>query len=170
MPIRAAAALVAAATLAAPALAEFREVEAEGTVPQVADRLAAAVEEAGATLFARVDHAAGAEAAGLELEPATLLVFGNPELGTPVLQADLKAGLYLPLRVLVMDRDGQTFIVYEDVRAMLDELDVPPAAPYLEPISDALEALTTGVAEAPEGEMPPETSDEDDPAEGPAPQ
>ena len=150
-----------AALAATPAAAAFIEVEAEGSVARVADRLEAAVTEAGATVFARVDHAGGAASVEMELEDAELLIFGTPRLGTPVLQADLKAGLYLPLRVLVMDRDGQTFIVYEDVLDMLDELDVPDGAPYLQPIAAALERLTTGAAEAPEGEaLEAETGDD----------
>ena len=64
------------------------------------DRLAAAVEGAGATVFARIDHAAGAEKAGMALRPTILLIFGNPQIGTPALQAGQSIGMDLPLRVV----------------------------------------------------------------------
>ena len=67
-------------------------------LPATMDALEAAVTGAGATVFARVDHAAGAEGIGMALTPAQLLIFGNPALGTPAMQADPLAGLYLPLQ------------------------------------------------------------------------
>ena len=70
-------------------------------VPTTMDRLESAVEAAGAEVFARVDHAAGAEKAEMELRPTQLLIFGNPKLGTPAMQDAQTAGLDLPMRVLV---------------------------------------------------------------------
>jgi uncharacterized protein (DUF302 family) len=55
-------------------------------------------------LFARIDHAAGARAVGLALGDEVVLVFGNPQAGTPLMQADPLVGLDLPLRVLVCER------------------------------------------------------------------
>lgn len=81
-------------------------------VATTADRLVAAVEGAGATVFARVDHQKGAMSVGTEIPGATLVVFGNPKIGTPIIAENPKAGLDLPIRVLIWDENGQTMIGY----------------------------------------------------------
>lgn len=142
-------AAVATAALfsASGAQADFDRVPAQGSVEAVTNRLAAAVEGAGARVFARVDHAAGAAEAGMELRPAQLLVFGNPKLGTPAMQDDPRAGLMLPLRVLVYeDEDGQVWLTYEEVEEMFDDLDIDDDADYVERMEDALENLTDKAA------------------------
>ncbi len=122
---------------------DITKVKASADVAATMDALEAAVNGAGATVFARVDHAAGAAKAGLELAPAQVLIFGNPKLGTPVMQDDPLAGLYLPLRVLVYrDGDGQTWLAYEDPAAMLAGLNVPADAAYLQKMTGALAKLT----------------------------
>lgn len=134
---------------AAPALADddFIEVPATGTVPEVADRLVAAIEEAGATVFARVDHAAGAESAGMELAPMELVIFGNPQLGTPAIQASPLAGLALPMKVLVwQDATGAVKLSYEDPEQMLDEADVDDDLPVIGKMRGALQRLTGAAA------------------------
>ena len=65
------------------------------------DRLTAALAAKGITVFARIDHAAGAASVGLPLRPTTLLIFGNPVAGTPLMQAAQTAGIDLPLKALV---------------------------------------------------------------------
>ncbi|MBT8425826.1 MAG: DUF302 domain-containing protein [Silicimonas sp.] len=141
--------LVTAAILtlaAGPALAEYVNVPAEGSVSEAADRLVSAAEGAGATIFARVPHSKGAMSVEMELQDAELVIFGNPKLGTPALQADIRSGLVLPLRVLVHDADGQTTITYESVDAMFEGLDIPADAAYRQAISGALDKLTGAAA------------------------
>ncbi|WP_101068209.1 DUF302 domain-containing protein [Roseovarius salinarum] len=147
--IFAAATLMLAPLLTAPAAAaDLTRVESARGVAATADALEAAVEGAGATVFARVDHAAGARSAGMDLRPAQLLVFGNPRLGTPAMQDAPEAGLFLPMRVLVHeDADGQTLLVYEDPAAMLGDLDgVAAGAGYIEKMTGALAKLTAKAA------------------------
>ena len=138
------------ATLAAtPAFAsdDILRVEATGDVATVMDRLEAAVTGAGATVFARVDHGAGAASVEMELADAELLIFGNPKLGTPAMQADMHAGIFLPLRVLVYaDANGQTWLAYEDPREMLDDLSITADAPFLGAMEGALKNLTGAAA------------------------
>ncbi|MEM1064889.1 MAG: DUF302 domain-containing protein [Pseudomonadota bacterium] len=129
-----------------PAAAEFVRVEAAGTVAETADRLEAAVTEAGANVFARVNHGGGAASVDMELADAELLVFGNPMLGTPALQADLRAGLVLPLRVLVYDDGGQTVLLYENPADMFAEFDVPADAEVVQRMTGALGNLTGAAA------------------------
>lgn len=84
-------------------------------VPDTIDRLRDAVAAAGLQVFARVDHAAGAREAGLELRPTELLVFGNARGGTPLMQDTQTAGIDLPLKALAWaDEDGQTWLSYND--------------------------------------------------------
>ena len=79
------------------------------------DRLRDAVTAAGLQVFARVDHAAGARAAGLELRPTELLMFGNARGGTLLMQDQQAAGIDLPLKALAWaDEDGQTWLSYND--------------------------------------------------------
>jgi uncharacterized protein (DUF302 family) len=70
-------------------------------------RLIDAIERRSLTVFARVDHAGAARAAGLELPDEEVIVFGNPQAGTPLMQSDPRVGIELPLRVLIWaDADG----------------------------------------------------------------
>lgn len=69
-------------------------------------RVQRAIAERGLTVFARIDHRAGARAQGLDMQEATVLVFGNPRLGTPAMLEQPLAALDLPLRVLVWEQDA----------------------------------------------------------------
>jgi len=75
-------------------------------------KLKAAIEASPAKLVALVDHAAGAASVNLPLEPSTLFIFGNPAIGTPVMQANPLAGLDLPLKMLVYVDGGQVKVAY----------------------------------------------------------
>lgn len=78
-------------------------------------RLEAEVRAKGMTVFARVDHAAGAAEAGLPLRPTDLLIFGAARGGTPLMQAAQTIGIDLPLKALVwQDEEGKTFLSYND--------------------------------------------------------
>jgi uncharacterized protein (DUF302 family) len=122
----------------------IERVKAAGDVAVTMDALEAAVTGAGATVFARVDHAAGATGAGMELAPSQLLIFGNPKLGTPAMQDDPLAGLYLPLKVLVYQGgDGQVWLAYEDPAQMVSGLGgIQPDAGYIAKMTGALKTLT----------------------------
>jgi len=79
------------------------------------DRLEAKVKAKGLTVFARIDHAAGAAAVGLSLRPTELLIFGNAKGGTPLMQAVQTIGIELPLKALVwQDVSGSTWLSYND--------------------------------------------------------
>jgi len=81
------------------------------------DRLEAEVKAKGMTVFARIDHAAGAAQVGLELRPTELLIFGNAKGGTPSMQSNQTIGIDLPLKALVwQDASGSTWLSYNDPR------------------------------------------------------
>ena len=78
-------------------------------------RLEAEVKARGMTVFARIDHAAGAAGAGLPLRPTELLIFGNAKAGTPLMQTVQTTGIDLPLKALVWeDGSGATWLSYND--------------------------------------------------------
>jgi uncharacterized protein (DUF302 family) len=80
-------------------------------------RLEAEVAAKGLTVFARIDHAAGAKKAGLPLRPTDLLIFGNAKSGTPLMQSVQTTGIDLPLKALVwQDESGATWLSYSDPR------------------------------------------------------
>jgi uncharacterized protein (DUF302 family) len=79
------------------------------------DRLEAAVKAKGMTVFARIDHAAGAADAGLSLRPTAVLIFGNAKAGTPLMQSVQTVGIDLPLKALIwQDTSGDTWLSYND--------------------------------------------------------
>jgi uncharacterized protein (DUF302 family) len=79
------------------------------------NRLDTAVKAKGMTVFARIDHAAGAAAVGLSLRPTEVLIFGNAKGGTPLMQSVQTIGIDLPLKALVwQDAAGDTWLSYND--------------------------------------------------------
>ena len=83
------------------------------SVKDTIDRLEADVKSRGLTVFARIDHAAGAQAVGMALRPTELLIFGNAKGGTPLMQARQSIGIDLPLKALVWeDANGKTSVSY----------------------------------------------------------
>ncbi len=77
------------------------------------ERFEAAVRAKGWTVFAKLDHAAAAEAAGLQLRPRTVVVFGNPKGGTPAMRTNPTLAIDLPLKALVWeDESGKVWLTY----------------------------------------------------------
>jgi uncharacterized protein (DUF302 family) len=97
--------------------------------------LTAAITQAGLVLFHSVDHQAGARDLGLEMPPTTVLTYGHPKGGTPIMLAAPCAALELPLRVLVRVRDdGKTVIAFHPIASILRRAGVPdPLAARLDP-------------------------------------
>lgn len=91
-------------------------------------RVRSAIHSAGMQIFAVVDHAAAAADVDLSMPPTTVLIYGNPKGGTPVMLASPVAALDLPLRVLVReDRSGRTFIAFHPIAQTLRKAGVPEA-------------------------------------------
>lgn len=83
-------------------------------------RLQTAVQAKGMKVFALVDHQAAAKEIGLQMQPATVLIFGTPKAGTPLMVKDPAFALQLPLRVLVTEVNGQVQVVFNDTHALID--------------------------------------------------
>ena len=105
-----------------------------------------ALDRRGVQMFAVVDHAAGAASAGLELADEVVVTFGNPAVGTPLMQVDPRSGIDLPLRMLIWDDNGTTRIAYEDPHALADRFDVPPSLPQLDGMAGLLAQLAEEIA------------------------
>lgn len=138
-------AAMAALGLALPAAAaDLIAKPSPHSVADTAARFVAAVEGAGAKVFAQVDHAAGAASIDAELRPTVMILFGNPNIGTPVMQADQAAGIDLPLRMLVWeDAEGQVSIGYLPPTELAARYDVPEDLKALQMMAGALDKLTS---------------------------
>ena len=105
------------------------------------DRLEAQVKERGLNVFARIDHAAGASKIGKTLRPTELLIFGNPQGGTPFMECAQTVGIDLPLKALVWDdAAGQTWLSYNDP-AYLGQRHGAAQCPSVEGLRKALAGL-----------------------------
>lgn len=137
----------ALACLALPAVGEVVQVKSAKAVGATVDALEAIVADAGAKVVARVDHGAGAVSVNLPIGESQLLIFGNPALGTPAMQADPLAGLHLPLKVLVYaDADGQVWLAYEKPADMFAGLAIPGDAEVVTKMTGALAKFTEAAA------------------------
>ncbi len=88
-------------------------VKSSHNVLTTANRLESALQEKGITVFARIDHAAGAQQIGQALKPTLLIIFGSPAMGTPLIQRSRSIGLDLPLKALIWeDSAGQVWFTY----------------------------------------------------------
>ena len=112
------------------------------------DRLEAEVRAKGMEVFARVDHAAGARQAGMNLRPTEVLIFGAAKGGTPLMQASQTMGIDLPLKALVWeDESGQTWISTNDPTWLAQRHGVEAmAGGVARALSDMLAALTKNAA------------------------
>lgn len=88
-------------------------VKSSHTVKETADRLENILQKNGMTLFARIDHAAGARKVGKELRPTEVLIFGNPKVGTPLMLCGQSMAIDLPQKALIWkDETGQVWFSY----------------------------------------------------------
>jgi len=116
------------------------------SVAETMDRLATAAEERGLNVFSRVDHAAGAAGAGLDLPPTQVLVIGNPNVGTALMQADRRTALSLPLRVAAWQENGTVWVGYWSPQVFAVQYGVSDQMARLEKMADMLDALTDSAA------------------------
>lgn len=113
------------------------------TFPETLARLEAGLRERRMNLFARVDHAEGAKEVGMELRPTTVLIFGDPRGGTPLMQLSQSIGLELRLKILVFqDNSGKTWVSYDDPTWLAWRFGLNPTLAPIAAMSGALAALT----------------------------
>ena len=83
-------------------------------------KLEAVLKDKGLTIFAKIDHAEGAQKAGLKMLPATVTIFGNPKGGTPFMVASPESAIDFPLKALLSeDAQGKVFLSYSTVTSIV---------------------------------------------------
>lgn len=121
--------------------------ESNRSVSATIDALQAALESKGIRIFGRVDHQANAKGVGLDLAPSTLLVFGNPKMGTPLMQANPRIGIDLPMKVLAWEgSDGKVYIGYTEPEELEDRHDIKGKREIFKKMTKALAMFTDKAA------------------------
>jgi uncharacterized protein (DUF302 family) len=128
-------------------------VEGLTTIPssfdpkETMDRLRAEIRSKGLTIFAQIDHSAGAAEAGLTLGPTNLIIFGNARGGTPLMQASQTAGIDLPLKALVWhDAAGKTWLSYNEPSWIVQRQGLGVRAEIVDNMTAALSAISRKAA------------------------
>lgn len=122
---------------------EFVVTESAFPYFETIDRLVQGIEGSGATLFAKIDQRTAADAVGLTLRPTTLLIFGNPKAGTPLMHDYPLAALDLPLKLLIWE-DGETVnVACVPLSAIAARYEIPEGSSRLAPLQRAIDALLT---------------------------
>ena len=135
-------AVLSFATHAADGLVTLRSPYA---AKETMDRLEGVVKQRGLLIFARIDHAAGAVKVGKTLRPTELIIFGNPQGGTPFIECAQSVGIDLPLKALVWeDASGQVWLGYNDPAFLAKRHDVP-TCPAAAGLATALAAIGESV-------------------------
>ncbi len=113
------------------------------SAPETMDRLVAVLQSKGMTVFARIDHAAEAEKAGLKMRPSQLLIFGNPKGGTPLMVAAPTAAIDLPLKALAWeDAGGKVWLGYNSAPYLKERHGIEGKDEALKVVAAALDAMT----------------------------
>lgn len=116
-------------------------VKSPHTATVTMNRLEDIAKQRGLTVFARIDHAAGAAKVGKMLRPTELLIFGNPQGGTPLMGCAQSAGIDLPLKALVWeDASKQVWVGYNDP-AYLAQRHGAAQCPAVENLTKALSGM-----------------------------
>ncbi len=116
----------------------------QNTVKETADKLENLLKSKGMTVFIRVDHAKGAEKVGKKLRPTELVIFGNPKVGTPLMQCGQTMGLDLPQKVLIwQDQRGKVWLSYNDPDHLAEHHDLKGCETALKKVKGALNKFAT---------------------------
>jgi len=121
------------------AKAELIEIESKYSVKQTVENLTSVLKAKGMTLFTVVNHAKGAKGVGLKLKPNTMVMFGNPKVGTKLMQCDARMGLALPLKMLVSkDAMGKTWLTYQNPQSYAAMYELGKCDKVLNKVSGAM--------------------------------
>lgn len=133
--------LIASFPLAALGADGLIQIESPYSVEETLDRFETIAQERGLTIFARIDHAAGAASVDKTLRPTEVLIFGNPQGGTPFMECAQTIGIDLPLKMLAWeDAEGQVWVGYNDPAYLAERHEVAECG-AVEPITNALSNL-----------------------------
>lgn len=114
-------------------------VKSNHSVKDTTDKLEAVLKSKGMTVFTRIDHAAGAKKVGKELRPTELVIFGNPKIGTPLMQCAQSVAIDLPQKMLIWQDDkGSTWLGYNDPAHLKKRHNIEGCDPILKKVTGAL--------------------------------
>ena len=114
-------------------------VKSSYSVKKTADRLESILSEKGMTVFIRINHAEGASKVGKKLRPTELIIFGNPKVGTPLMQCSQTVAIDLPQKALIYeDEAGQVWLTYNDPKYLATRHGISECAEVLKKIENAL--------------------------------
>ncbi len=114
-------------------------VKSSHEVKATADRLENTLKQKGMTVFIRINHAAGAQKVGKKLRPTELVVFGNPKVGTPLMQCSQSAAIDLPQKALIWeDQEGTVWFSYNDPNYLVERHGITGCAEVIKKIENAL--------------------------------
>jgi len=118
-------------------------IKSNNSVTATIDKLENVLKTKGMTIFKRVNHAAGAEKAGLQLRPTELLIFGNPKVGTPLMLCSQTAALDLPQKALAYeDENGEVWLAYNDPAYMAKRHNLKDCDKPVQKVTQALANFT----------------------------
>jgi uncharacterized protein (DUF302 family) len=114
-------------------------VKSTHSVTDTLDRLETLLKEKGMTVFARINHTAGAEKVGLALRPTEQVIFGNPKVGTPFIQCKQTVAIDLPQKALAWeDENGQVWLSYNDPQYIAQRHEAEDCGEVIDKLSKAL--------------------------------
>jgi uncharacterized protein (DUF302 family) len=118
-------------------------VESPYSVAETVTRLQGVLDENGLITVATINHAANAEGVGLDLRPTQLIIFGNPNIGTPLMQSSQTIGIDLPQKFLVWEDDaGQVRVTYNDPAYLANRHGITDRDDTIARVATALENLS----------------------------
>jgi uncharacterized protein (DUF302 family) len=110
------------------------------------ERLSKAITDGGNTIFATIDQAQAAKTAGLPLRPTTLIIFGNPKGGTPLMDAFPLIALELPLKLLVWEEGDDVSVAYVTMSEIAARYGIAGMDERIAAMDRAVDALINMVA------------------------
>ncbi len=125
----------------------MQSIQSNHPVSITADRLEDKIKELGLVLVARVNHSGAAAKVDLELRATELVIFGNPKVGTLLMQAEQTAGLDLPLKILIFeDEQGSTWVSYDEMEVIKAKRAINDRDELLQKMNGALANLAAYAA------------------------
>lgn len=123
-------------------------VQSQHSVADTANKLNALLIKKGMTVFARIDHSAGAEKVGQSLRPTELIIFGNPKAGTPLMLCAQSIAIDLPQKMLIWeDSEGTTWLGYNDPQYLQQRHHVDGCDKVLKKVAGALNMFATAASQ-----------------------
>ena len=125
----------------------MKTIESQHNAADTANKLVSVIENKGLKLFARINHSQNAASLNMELRATELVIFGNPKIGTPLMQCAQTTGLDLPQKILIWEDDGgKTYITYNSPEYLKKRHGVVGCNKILEKVTKALKGLTHAAA------------------------